>query len=68
MKTTQTYDDDDKLKKKLRLNWSKLSSNWDWYLLHLTCIKLMNQIQWDQCTQDNSEGSNNSSKNKFYNF
>ena len=26
------------------------------------------KVQWDQCTQDNSEGSDNSSKNKFYDF
>ena len=25
-------------------------------------------LQWDQCTQDNSEARNNSSKNKFYIF
>ena len=25
-------------------------------------------IQWDQCTQDNSEASNNSSKKEFYTF
>ena len=26
------------------------------------------KVQWDQCTQDNSEARNNSSKNKFYIF
>ena len=25
-------------------------------------------LQWDQCTRDNSEASNNSSKNEFYTF
>ena len=31
-------------------------------------IAAIKKVQWDQCTQANSEASNNSSKHKFYIF
>ena len=35
---------------KLGLYWAKLSSSWDWTLLHLICIKLMNKTNYCQLT------------------